>query len=293
MKSKTKTLRSILCGLLAFFISLSLTLISVLTVVKLTVLNPDYIVSVMHKSEYSSHLHQELKNEFISYGAACNIGEDFFDKAFEEAVTVEQIDSDTEKSLRDFYENQVETEPDYTLIKDKLFQQLKSYASEKGYALDSNTIGNLDVISGEMSELYDTYVGTFTSSYFKTAADLLSRFAPVFTYALIGLGVFTLLAAVVIFFSFGKLKNRLRYIIYATSGATLMLLAGPAAALIMKVGNRVSIANASLYGLVSGFINNFFAALLIACAVMAVITVILHIIRIKASGKKKIKNTRQ
>lgn len=287
MKSKTKVLRSVMCGLLAFFLSLSLMLISSLLVVKLTVLNPDYIVSVLHKSDYSQHLHDELKNEFISYGAACNIGEEFFDKAFEESVTVEQIDKDTEKTLRDFYENRVETDPDYTEIKDKLFEQLKSYASEKGYTLDSNTLGNLDVISGELAELYDTYVGTFSSSYFKTAADLLSRYAPILNYALIGLGVFALLSVAVIFFSFGKLKNRLRYLIYATSGTTLMLLVGPAAALIFKVGSRVSIANASLYGLVSGFINYFFVSMLIAGAVMAVITVILHIIRIKASAKKK------
>ena len=286
MKSKTKIFRSIMCGLLAFFISLSLMLISTLLVVKLTMLNPNYIVSVLHKSNYSEYLHKELKNEFISYGAACNINESFFDKAFGEVITVEQIDKDTEESLRDFYSNNVQTKADYTGIKDKLFEQLKTYADENGYSLDSNTVENLEVISQELAELYDTFVGTFKSSYFKTAADLLSRYSPLLNYALIGLSVFALLAALVIFLSFGKLKNRLRYIIYATSGATLMLLAAPAAALILRVGNRVSIANASLYGLVSGFINNFFVSVLIACAVMAVITVILHIIRIKVSAKK-------
>lgn len=294
MKSKTKIFRSIMCGLLAFFISLSLLLISSVLVVKLTVLNPNYVVSVLNKSNYSDHLHAELKNEFISYGAACNINESFFDKAFEEIITVEQINKDTEESIRDFYSNNVKVDADYTEIQDKLFEQLKTYASENGYTLDSNTVGNLGIISQELAELYDSFVGTFKSSYFKTAADLLSRYAPLLNYALIGISVFALLAALVIFLSFGKLKNRLRYIIYATSGATLMILVAPAAALIMGIGNRVSIiADASLYGLVSGFINNFFVSMLIAGGVMAVITVILHIIRIKVSPKKHRKKVQE
>ena len=113
------------------------------------------------------------------------------------------------------------------------------------------------------------------------------RYMPLFKWALIGLAIFALLSLVEIRMFFAKAKNYLRYYIYATSGATLMLGVGPAIALIMKLGSRINVENASLYGVASGFINGILTALLIAAAVAAAVTVLLIILRSVAVKKEQ------
>lgn len=283
MKKGTNTFRSILCGTTAFFLSVALTLTALLISMKFTVLNSDYVVFVFKNSNFSESLQTELKDEFISFGSACNIDEEFFDGVFENIITAEKIDSDTEISVRNFYENDVQTDIDYG-IKDSVFEELKKYATVKGYTLDQSIIEELTTISSELEELYDTYVGTFNSSSFKNASHLLARYMPFFNYAVIGLAVFAALAIIIIMASFKKICNSLRFLIYAFSGSTLMLLVAPATALIMQIGSKINIADASLYSFVSNFINYIFVAIIVAACIMAVITTILHIIRIKAEN---------
>lgn len=284
MKNGTNTFRSVLCGITAFFLSVALTLTAILLSMKATVLNSNYVVFVLKNSSYSESLQTELKDEFISFGSACNIDEEFFDGVFEKTITAQKIDSDTEMSVRNFYSDNVQTDIDYG-IKDSLFDDLKRYAADKGFSLDEGVTEELTTISIELEDLYDTYVGTFNSSSFKNASHLLARYMPLFNYAVIGLAVFSLLAGIIIIASFKKIKNSLRFLIYASSGSTLMLLVAPAIALITKTGNKINIADASLYGFVSSFINYIFVAIIIAACVMAAITAILHIVRIKASKK--------
>lgn len=66
-----------------------------------------------------------------------------------------------------------------------------------------------------------------------------------------------------------------------------MMLAGPLAALIMKVGNRINIGTASLYGLASGLINGVLISFVIAAAVLAMLTVILVLLRNSFVKKNK------
>ena len=278
MTKGSKRFRSVLCTAISFLLALSLTLIGVLGVLKLTVLNPDYIINLSEKSGYSAETHKELKEEFISYGSACNVDESFFDKVFDSVITEKTISEYNKSSIIDLY-NGTSTDTVVDEIEEQLLEELKLYATDKGFKLDNTLLENLENMSSEMGGIFKAYTGMFNTSYFKTAMNVLNKYLGLFKWAFIGLCVFALLSVIEIRLFFAKAKNYLRYYIYATSGATLMLAVGPAAALIMKIGYRVSIANASLYGFVSGFINGMLVALLCAAAVTAVITVVLIIIR--------------
>lgn len=287
MKNGTKIFRSALCGLLAFLLSISVMLTSCLVVIKLTALSPKWAASLVVKSDYSEELQKELKNRFVSHGAACNIDESFFDGVFENIITAQRIDELTEKSINDFYANDIETQGDYSDIEAELLEALKQYAEDKGYSLGEGTVSNLQVIAQELCEIYAKYAGLFKASYFKTAASLVSRYTPLLNYALAAVAGFSLIAAVIICLSFKKPSNWLRFLIYATSGASLMLFVAPVTALIMRIGSKINLADTSLYLFVSGFITNIFVSLIIAAAVVAVLTALLHIIRIKLLNSDK------
>ena len=73
MTKTAKRARSVICTLLAFILSLSVTLTLACATLALSALNPDFAVRVVARSQYSEHLAAELKEEFISYGNACNM----------------------------------------------------------------------------------------------------------------------------------------------------------------------------------------------------------------------------
>ena len=285
MNKGKKRFRSVICTVLAFLLALALTLVGVLCVTKVTLLNAGYVSRLSETSGYSKAIWQELKDEFVSYGSACNVDADFFDGVFETVVTEEMINDHTEESIRDLY-NGNESETDLSELNSKLFDALTVYAEEKGFTLDNNLKDNLQNMSNEMCDIFRAYTSMYKSSYFKNAFNIMRRYMPLFKWALIGLAIFALLSLVEIRMFFAKAKNYLRYYIYATSGATLMLGVGPAIALIMKLGSRINVENASLYGVASGFINGILYALLAAAAVAAAITVLLIILRSVAVKKE-------
>ena len=287
MTKAKKRFRSALCTAVSFLLALALTLIGMLGVMRLTVLNPQYITYLSEKSGFSKETWSELKEEFISYGSACNVDESFFDKVFDSVITQETIDSYTREGINGLY-NDGDYTSDVSELESRLLEELKIYATDKGFKLDNTLTENLENMSREMGQIFKNYAGMFNSSYFKTAINVLKNYMPLFKWALIGLSVFVLLSVIEIRLFFAKAKNYLRFYIYATSGATLMLGVGPAVALIMKLGSRINIANASLYYFASSFINGMFTALLLAAAVTAAITVLLIILR---SAAIKNKNT--
>ncbi len=282
MTKSTKRFRSIMCGIVSYLLSVSLTLLFLCLTVRITALNPSYAVTVAESSDYAELMQKELKEEFVSYGNACNVDESFFDGLFNDVITPEQIESDTKEGLYDFFNNEVKDSIDTSKIEEKILRALEDYAEGKGFALNESVINNLKEMSEEMGDLYNSYVGIFTSSYFSTAANLISKYMPVLNYAVTGLAVFSVLAFVIIRLSYKKAKNYTRYYVYATAGSALMLFVAPAAALIMRIGNRINLANASLHGFASGYINYIFAAFIAAAVIMAVICASFAFIRSKA-----------
>ncbi len=287
MTVKAKKVRSALCGAVSFILSVSLTLSFLLLAVRITALNSGYAKLIVQSSDYAELMQSELKEQFVSYGSACNVDESFFDGVFTDVITAEQIASDTKTSLEYFYRNKTEDEIDTSETEDRLFDELLKYAEEKGFNIDETLEKNLKVMCEEMGELYVAYVGMFTSSYFDSASNVLNRYMPVINKAIVGFIVISLLSVIVIRLFYAKIKNFTRYYIYACSGATLMLTVGPLAALIMRVGSKINVANASLFCFASNFINYAVASVLLAALIMGVLTVCIAFIRNNAVKENK------
>lgn len=286
MTKSAKRFRSFLCGLLAFMLSVSLTLTMLIVGLKASALNPNFIIRVINKTDYAEKLSVELRDQLVSYGNACNLDESYFDTVFQNIITKEQIEDYTAQGIRNFY-NGTAKEVSTDELEKALLEELKNYVVKKNYDLDSSTMDNITVISKEMGKIYSAYVGIFSSSYFVTASNLLVRYIKLFDYALIGLGVFSLLCIIVIRLSFNKAKNYLRYFIYAGSGSSLMLLVAPIVLLIMGIGNKVNIANPSLYTMTSRLINSGIYTFIAVGGVMVTVTVIISVIRVAVIKKGK------
>lgn len=283
MTKTAKRARSVICTLLAFLLALSVTLTLICVSLSLSALNPDFAVKIAARSQYSEHLAAELKEEFISYGNACNIDESFFDAVFSDDITPAHIDADTETVLREFYDGTVQDKVSADSLHDLLLTRLTDYAVSKGFTVEATAENelyqNLSTIADELCDIYNAYVSVFSMSVFKTASRMLAAYRP---YAWYGAGagaVLFVISAVLLRLYYQKRKNFLRFFIYGFSASALMLAAAPAAALLMRIGNQINIASASLYDLATGMINGTLVAVLISAVVPAAITVLLAFVR--------------
>lgn len=283
MTTKTKKIRSFICGLVSFILSVSLTLLFMLVTLRFTVLNAGYAKMIAQTSGYSAHMQQELKEQFVSYGSACNVDESFFDDVFEEIITPKRIVKDTQTSLEFFYKHDAEGEIDTSEIEGKIQEKLIAYADTKGFEINDSLRENLKVMCEEMGDLYVKYAGMFNTSYFMSASNILKRYMPVLNGAMIALAVLAIFATVVIRLSFAKVRNYTRFYIYACSGSALMLFVAPVVALIMRIGSKINVANASLFSFASSFINYSFVAMLVAALIMGVLTGCIAYVRNKAN----------
>lgn len=286
MTKTAKRVRSVICTVVSFILSLCVTGTVLCSALAATALNPSFAASVATRSAYAEHLSAELKEEFVSYGNACNIDAAFFDGVFETTITPARINADTEQQLRSFYAGAPKTADTADLEAD-LFARLQTYAQERGFALTDEVNENLDEIAKELCELYDAYVSVFSMSYFKTVSGMLAQYRPYAWYAAAACALGFVLAAVILRLYYQKKKNYLRYFIYGFSGATLMVLIAPLAALIGGIGNRINIASASLYALVTDLMNGVLGTLAASAIIPALCTVLLAVVWRKAKRENR------
>lgn len=283
MTKTAKRARSVICTLLAFLLALSVTLTLICASLALSALNPDFAVKIAARSQYSEHLAAELKEEFISYGNACNIDESFFDAVFSDDITPAQIDADTQTVLREFYAGEVRDAVHTEDLQNALVLRLTDYAVGKGFAVETTAENelyqNLSTIADELCDIYNAYVSVFSLSVFKTASRMLATYRPYAWYGACAGAVLFVISAVLLRLYYQKRKNFLRFFIYGFSASALMLAVAPAAALLMRIGNQINIASASLYDLATGMINGTLVAVLISAVVPAAITVLLAFVR--------------
>lgn len=286
MTKTAKRVRSVICTVVSFIMSLCITGTVLCSTLAATALNPSFAAAVAARSEYAEHLAEELKEEFISYGNACNIDASFFDSVFETAITPARIDTDTQLQLHNFYAGTLEI-ADTDDLETDLLARLQQYAQDRGFELTDEVNENLGEIAEELCELYNAYVSVFSMSYFKTVSNMLVQYRPYAWYAAAACALGFVVSAVIIRLYYQKKKNFLRYFIYAFSGAALMVLIAPLAALLSDVGGRINIASASLYALATDMINGIFGAMAASAIVPVLCTVLLAVVWRKAKRENR------
>lgn len=291
MTKTAKRARSVICTVLSFLLSLFITLSVACASLELTALNPDFAVSVAARSQYSEHLAAELKEEFVSYGNACNIDAYVFETVFHIYITPDIIDRDTETVLREFYAGEVQDHVDTAELRAALLSELCYYAEDKGFTVEqtegNEVYDNLVTISEELCDIYNAYVSVFSMSVFKTASRMLATYRPYAWYGAAAGAVMFSITAVLLRLYYQKKKNYLRFFIYGFSSSALMLAVAPAVALILRIGNNINIASASLYDFATGMLNGVFLAVLLSSLVPALITVLLIFVRRNAVKNNK------
>jgi len=272
--NKTKKIRSAVAVIIAFLMSICIVASCVIGVAKLTALNPSYAKRIIEKSGFGEKKSEELKTELVSYGNACNIGGDFFDEFFEKTLTPLFIENDAKTYYEAVY-TQKNAKPDTAHIESMLKPALVEYAEKMGYADEESLDEDINLIVSEMGQIYS---GVMSLPSVSTVNTLISKLTGYCEMGLIAALGGTLLTGLMLLFMFKPKVYSVRYLIYAFSGAFLMLLAIPLYLRITNLVGKVNIVSKALYSFIVSFSNGVFDGLIISAAACLIITVLLGVI---------------
>ncbi len=275
---KTEKIRGVVAVILSFLLCICIFGCSVLLVLRVTALNPSYAKGTLVKSGFGEKKISELKTQLVSYGNACNIGGDFFDGFFESVLTVDFV----EKDVSDYYTllySDKNAKPDSSRFEQALKPALVTYAEQNGYN-DESLDEDLNVITGEMGEIYSNILSLPASS---TVYTLIARLTRYVNLALIAAAAGAAVLTLMIVFMFKPKVHSVRHLVYAFSGAFLMLLVCPLYVRVAGIIGKVNIVSAALYSFVVTFGNGVLNALLIASGICLAFTVIFAVVYKKLS----------
>ncbi len=278
----TDIFKTVISILLAFLLSVSYALLLCAVAGKMTVLSGDYLKKAVAESGYGEEMHKDLYNHFVSWGAACNIGEEFFKDFFEKTFTPDFIENDAQNYLNEIYTN-TEANVDTEELNSALRTALKEYAVKEGFGAQATLDDDVGQIADELCNMYKSYLRIPGTS---TITGMVKRADKYINYALIGLLGAELICLLILFLFYKDKKKSLMYICSGFFGAFLMLLACPLYLRASNLIGKVNISAKALYSLIVTYVNGVLEAV-IAASFIALICAVFFLIIYLVKAKKE------
>jgi hypothetical protein len=264
---------------LTFFMVLSILVTTGMTVMRYTVLSPDYLVKQIYASGYAEKQYDHYMDTISIYAVSSGFPEKFF----LDMVTERDFTEDFVGEASRLY-NAEAPAIDEDALKANLREQLEAYAKKQGAEITPEIEGALDYLTGLCASAYRSDV---SFPLFSTLQSILARAAEqvpkAFTTAVI---LFAALFVALLLIQRHK-TSVLRYLSYAFGAAAIFL---AVISLYVKFGSwieRISFSGA-MYNLVTTYAQEIFSPIwvLTACyAIVAVVFAFVYTDRRRAAGK--------
>lgn len=273
-----KRLRNIAFGVLSFFLSLSLFLLAVFTVLQATVFNKNLWLDSFHSSGYFNEKAEELKYELVDLGSATGLSEDFFDRVIDTLM----ITTDTQDYIDHYFEGEND------VFSTTAFTQL--FVDELDKYIEENKLEFADAKSKDylVRKAASVYRLNLEIPVIKHVSVEFLAFKNVLPFILGGTGLVSVILIVVLILC-NKWKHRAaKYICYASSGALLPMLGLTLFVTINGGLKKILLESRALYNMVVRFGNSLIIALWLCTAIFLLMSIGSYIVyrqqRIKVSA---------
>ncbi len=267
--------------MLSFLLSVCLVAVAGSLVLRNTVLSGSYAKKIVSSCDLGEKKSEELKTQLVSYGNACNIGEDFFDVFFKNTLTTTFIENDLKAYYNEIFYG-VNAKVDTAQLERLLKEALIKYAEENGYSDEETLEEDVELIAGEMGEIYSGVLSLPGASKISSVILKTRDYIDIVMYVS---SCAVMVASFMLTFMFKPKTYSTRYLIYGWSGACLMLLAAPLYLRVTNLIGKVNIVSKALYSFVVAFGNGVLNAFIISACACAAVTAVLSLIYIRLSKK--------
>lgn len=278
MENKSLNSVKIISIILSFFISFLLFITLSLTVVNQTILNVNYCISSMEKTDYYDMLSSGIESQLKYYSAASGFSEDVFDGT----VDTKELTENVNGSVNALYTgNKVKINT--SSLEKNLRNNFISYANNNNIVITNDISTSIDELVSECITTYEKYISVSILSYISPFIIKATNIVPKIIIGLLILIVILFAAILMI----NKRKYRaIRNYIYAVSGSAMMLAALPLVYFISGKIYKIGLSFKPIYDLVVYYVNNIFIDFIkysaLLCLVVAVLSVIYCVLKKKS-----------
>ena len=248
--NKRSIVKSVIYCFLSFMLAFTLFLFSICMVLRLTIFSPDFMTNVMADTAYNDMVKDELTSSLKSLGDASGLDDEFI-KNFVKDIDLIEVETEY---ISSFYSGE-KTLVDTTTFKQNMRNALDKYIEDRNIDKSKANEKNLSYLVDQAS---DKYVNLVSIPFFSIVGNYIYKLDGPLRTAEIGLGIFALIIAAVIFFTNEYKHRRYKYLCYGCTGAFLAVTVIPAVVFISGFIPKVNIGTRSTYNLFVGYFNSLF-----------------------------------
>ena len=266
-REQKSNIKKIISVIFAFFMSVFLFLLAALIIINSTLFSQQYIKGKMVSSNYAEKLTGEIREEFVSYGAASGFDETFFNSV----LSVDIVYKDLDTTLNNLYRGEKQALQVGTLEKE-LLQKFTNYVNEQGGTITPEIQEAIEYLTANCVKSYQDHIQL---PYADQIYSMMQKAKNPLNILMTILAVLTVILALFVFFLNHWRHRAVRYYIYTFSASALMCLALPAFFALSGKIHKVAITSPSLRGLVITAFNGTSLAFIAAAGIFSFIVLLL------------------
>lgn len=269
-KNNNERLNNIVCIVVSFILSLTLTCSLLFLTLNNTFFNENFLNNHIKKSDYVSLKISELENVYVSLGLASNFEEEFMISIIDK----EQFQADVKEIVNATYSG-IDFKLDEATLKQNYYDKFLKNAEERGFKITEENKQAIDYLASECVKAYKTEVTFLNNDFLKS---YLHKFNSFISTALIFVGVLSLICLLFIVLLNRRKYNILKYLNYSI--ITSFLIIGIPTIIIIASNkiDKIGILNEALYKLITSYINSVVNQMLIMTIILLVVSVLVYIL---------------
>ncbi len=275
--TKNPKFKPVMYTILSFIMGICILGCALLATARFTVLNPDFYIDRLTKTDYYADLGDEITESLVDIGNASGIDESFFNNLVDDVT----LRKDVENYITAFFSGE-SLKINTSEFQKTIRTALDNYISRK--SIDPSTVSESS-INNFVKEATNIYVSNVQLKYFSQIQKSVLGYIPkvnilIFVTALIAVAI-----ALFIFFTNEWKHIAIRHIYYSTASAGLFLLIIPAIVFLSGMISKLTVLTRSLNDMYTAMLKAVFIVILVIAVLLIVISAALWIIH--SSMRKK------
>ena len=275
---KKLSLKKVLYAVLTFILAMCLVFGSLITVIRITFFNENFLSDTLNSSQYYNDLCVEITDNLTDLGDASGLDKSFFEGFVSEVL----VRDDVQSYITSFYEGKT-LRVNTSRFDESLQNALKKY-------IKSNNIKNvneesLEYFSANASKVYSDSIKI---KYFSSIQGLITGNTGTLTGLIVVLSLISAAICLVLILTNEWKHKALRYIYTAVSSAGLFLLILPICVFASGVIGHIAIMSRSLSDMYISILSTVLSDMIVISIVLIVVAVALWVIHSRVRRKSAV-----
>ena len=249
--------------LLALLLTIFISIFIVITVTRVTIMNPSYLISKMESADFYQqsivNLNKQIQQETQSTGFPLEMFENYIDEKSADEIMKNYIQTAFSTGNTDISTTKFET---------KLSEDIDEYLKSANIIINSEEKTAISTLKTNLVDYFKTYL---TFPYLDLVIKLIDSYNTYYYIIAAILLILIITAGFLLYRLYSHYRGRRRYFAYTLSSAGLICLALPGFIFFGNFVNKISLSPKYFYDFVTSTINNYLLIYIIIGILMIIV----------------------